>query len=737
MRPGSTDSRKQGTTLLEGRYGLRWAERLANQLKSRWSGGEEANLVGVLQDCPQLKSYRSVVLDLAYTEYRHRCQTGEPLGVDEFSRRFPTFERSLQMLIEVQQLLGASGASAASEDDHCWPSLGETFLGFVLMGELGRGTFARVYVASEPALGGRLVALKVAPQGHGEAEVLGRLRHPNIVPVYSVKEDADSGLTAVCMPYLGRTTLCDLLDQAFAQRGPPRLARVVLDTVRQVHGEEESPDEADFDPLLRGGWYVEGVIHILAQLADALAYAHSQGICHRDLKPSNVLLALDGRPLLLDFNLSQDREVGNYRLGGTLPYMAPEQLQSLLCEPPDFRAEVDPRSDLFSLGVIGYELLAGCLPFGPILWDHSFRETARCLLEKQANGPLPLRERNGQVDQKLVELIGRCLAYAPEQRPESAAAVAAALRSQLAPLRRAARWGRLRRKRLTAAGLLLTLVLASGSVGLAMRDPYSVRQFRLGLDYQVRGKHELALACFNQSLQYDPSKHEAWFSRGRAYQSLGNYRQAFEDFQEAHRLLPRGESAACKGYCVAKLKYHAEALAFYDVALRLGFESPALRNNMGFSYAQLSRLREAEESLERALRNDENLPAADHNLLLVWLKRASSGGSMPPGALPHVTRAIAIDPPSADLFCNAAAVCAILGQEKPALIENAIEHLRTGIHYGLEPAQLSNFRVFASLKDHPAFKRLVADRHPTAQRVKADLLLDPLREGSERVKNGN
>ncbi len=100
-----------------------------------------------------------------------------------------------------------------------------------------------------------------------------------------------------------------------------------------------------------------------ARLADGLGHAHERGILHRDLKPANILLADDGQPMLLDFNLSEDLKLRSRApaafIGGTLPYMAPEQLQAF----QHGTCGGDARSDIFSLGVILYELLTGEHPF--------------------------------------------------------------------------------------------------------------------------------------------------------------------------------------------------------------------------------------------------------------------------------------------------------------------------------------------------------------------------------------
>ena len=116
--------------------------------------------------------------------------------------------------------------------------------------------------------------------------------------------------------------------------------------------------------------YVQAVLWLTARVADGLAHAHERGILHRDLKPANILLGDDGEPLLLDFNLAADTKLRSHAsaalIGGTLPYMAPEHLEAL----KDGGRVPDARSDLYSLGVILFELLTGRDPFpvhtGPV-----------------------------------------------------------------------------------------------------------------------------------------------------------------------------------------------------------------------------------------------------------------------------------------------------------------------------------------------------------------------------------
>src|SRR5262249_44252455 len=235
-------------------------------------------------------------------------------------------------------------------------------------GDLGPGPSSRVSLAPQRDLADGLVAMKITEYPDGDPQRLARLQHANIVPIYSVHHHYQ--FQVVCMPYVGSHTLATLLRH---NRNRPTSGRELVETLRNrsfpagttIHDRERetvtptTPAEAPLSPnleLLNRLSHVEAVLWIGARLADGLAHAPERGILHRDLKPQNILIADDGQPMLLDFNVAMDTRAGARQescYGGTVPYMAPEHLESIAGGQPT----IDARADLYSLGVILFELL--------------------------------------------------------------------------------------------------------------------------------------------------------------------------------------------------------------------------------------------------------------------------------------------------------------------------------------------------------------------------------------------
>src|SRR5581483_3783631 len=200
--------------------------------------------------------------------------------------------------------------------------------------------------------------------------------------------------------FLGGTTLLDVINalSTGAATLPTRAAALLA-----AAADDRWPADSAAPPAraFRRGSYADGVVYLGERLASALAYVHDRGILHRDLKPSNVLLCPNGEPVLIDFNLALDRTTAEHRIGGTLPYMPPEQLEAMARHRRGDRAPLDARSDLFGLGVVLYELLTGAHPFGPVPLRLKTNEALAFLLDRQRQGPQSLRAKNPAVDPDL------------------------------------------------------------------------------------------------------------------------------------------------------------------------------------------------------------------------------------------------------------------------------------------------------------------------------------------------
>jgi serine/threonine protein kinase len=278
--------------------------------------------------------------------------------------------------------------------------VGSTFLHYRVTGKLGTGGMGVVYDGEDLNLS-RPVALKFLPQATAgdpeaarrlqrEAKTLAGLSHPNICTVYEV--GAHEGTAFIAMERVDGLNL-------------------KLHMARRALGTPE-------------------VLDIALQVTAALDAAHAAGIVHRDIKPGNILVGSNGQVKVLDFGLARRfmmPDTGELILGGsTIPgrpmgtanYMAPERILQL---------PLDPRSDLFSLGVVIYEMATGRLPFG----GASPSETINNVLEK---APVPLTAHAADRPLQLERIVTRLLAKVPEQRYQSAAELRHALAAVAKPI---------------------------------------------------------------------------------------------------------------------------------------------------------------------------------------------------------------------------------------------------------------------------------------------------------------
>jgi len=266
------------------------------------------------------------------------------------------------------------------------PTLGR----YEILGQLGRGAMGIVYKGRDPKLN-RMTAIKtirfsdefdesqvesIKEHFYREAEVVAKLSHSNIVTIYDVGEDLD--LSYLAMEYLEGENL------------------------------EKFTSKNNLLPLKK-------IIEIIAQVCDALAYAHQHNIIHRDIKPANIMMLKDGMVKVTDFGIARATTSTRTRTGiikGTPYYMSPEQTQG---------NELTGQSDVFSLGVVFYQLLSGKLPF---YGDNM----AAIMYQTTSVEPEPPTTYNPNINKPTLAILKRSLEKSPKERYPNAAKMGEHLR---------------------------------------------------------------------------------------------------------------------------------------------------------------------------------------------------------------------------------------------------------------------------------------------------------------------
>ena len=441
----------------------------ADLLTSSLASGDDLAAESTLTAFPLLAKDRESVLELIYLEWILRNEHGKPCSLDQFAQRFPDYQPDLEKLLEVDEAMrvaladeasslssrdsfGASSLDTWSDRANSSPASSSQIGDYALQGIVGRGGMGIVYRAKQCRLD-RLVALKTIdligslnPQSvarfREEAELVARLQHPNIVQVFET--GSHNGIPYFSMEYVdGGNLAAWMRDRAIK---PVQSAKLVEVLARAIH------------------------------------YAHLEGIIHRDLKPANVLLARSNRsesldlgqttsdetskirfePKIVDFGLAKllgntSRQTITGTAIGTPSYMSPEQLDADL-------GAMGPASDVYSLGAILFELLAGEPPFhGP-----TALETMQMVRTEEPVFPKSLRQR---VSGDLILICQTCLRKEPNQRYASASDLADDLKRYIEgqPIlarkatvyQRATKWAR---RHPSATGLLVMTTLVGFAI---------------------------------------------------------------------------------------------------------------------------------------------------------------------------------------------------------------------------------------------------------------------------------
>ena len=373
-----------------------WLAVLLSDQQRRWVTDNPLQVEDYLSGLPDLPADVDWKLQLAVGEFEARRDTGRPLSLHEICSRFPEIRDTLRDKLPQ--------ADSDSDEDHRLRHAttylgdsvaGKTFVGrYRLVRVLGEGVFGRVYLGFDEELQ-RQVAIKVPTKARfqkpedaedylAEARTVASLDHPNIVPVYDMGRTNDGSIYVVSKYIEG----CTLEDRIKAERAPER------DTAQLV-----------------------------ATVALALQHAHQKRLVHRDIKPANILIEDDGNtPYVADFGLAIREEdyLTENAIAGTPAYMSPQQA---LGE----GHRLDGRSDIFSLGVILYELLTGKKPFR----GSSTMETLQQVISLD---PRPPRELLDSISPELERICLKALSKRASDRYATAAEFADDLEQWLKPV---------------------------------------------------------------------------------------------------------------------------------------------------------------------------------------------------------------------------------------------------------------------------------------------------------------
>ena len=472
---------------------------------------------------------------------------------------------------------------------------------YLITRRLGRGATGVVYLARDPLLG-RDIAIKLLSPSLSadpsavrrfaeEARAASALDNPHIITIHEIGHTDDERLF-ITMAYTPGETLRE------------RMSRERLD--------------------------ISDALQIGSEVAEGLAAAHAQGIVHRDIKPENILLTPRGA-CIVDFGIAKIGAQTLTKTGatlGTAAYMSPEQTQGM---------GVDYRSDIWSLGVVLYEMVSGVRPFGA--------ENSEALIyQVRHDRPKSLAVRCPSISLEAAQTIERCLEKNPPMRPHSAADLAAELRTP------ALRRKRINHRRWFAAIAVLALVASAAIAAINLksnaareRSPLAKppAQDMAAYDLYVRGTYnwnqrtrdrlESAISLFQQAIARDPTFALPYAAMANTYINMSNY-----GYMPSDQAFPKATAAATRAIELDSLLAEAHASLGFLYASNGSFEKSAasfrralqLDPNAALSHHFYSlllmeegRLEDATRENRRSLELDPSLPIANTNRGIILAQR--------------------------------------------------------------------------------------------------------------------
>lgn len=453
---------------------IRKVDEIACRAERLFRSGDEIQIEKLLQEVPPL-AQPALLEELLGLETEYRLKDGQEITRASLLTRFPTYPAIIDRVLKESQRSKKPSSNASESSQQRFPNIP----GYKIERQLGRGSMGVVYLARQERLQ-RLVAVKVVVSGfdlpqaaaivRAEAAVIARLKHPNIVQVYEIGED--EGEPFLTIEYVDGESLREKLQK---ERLPQRQA-----------------------------------VELIEQLARAIHHAHTNGVVHRDLKPANILLVTSGTelvPKISDFGLAKVLDTMHEQSGtgmvlGTPKYMAPEQAEGRT-------SEIGPATDVYALGAILFELLAGRAPFEIA----SSLKLMQAISLQEVRFPLASHQ---SVSADLQAICLKCLEKEPSRRYASALELAADIRrflddfpvvarrpTQLDLVRKFIR----RNPTLSASIAMLFLTLVAASIGIGT---FAIRESQARERAELLAKKENEARTSVEALRKEERRNVYW-----------------------------------------------------------------------------------------------------------------------------------------------------------------------------------------------------------------------------------
>jgi serine/threonine protein kinase/Tfp pilus assembly protein PilF len=536
---------------------------------------------------------------------------GNGVLLSDYCNKYPLLKEALEQKYRIVRAL----EEAFTEEELAGTEIGE----YLIIEEIGRGGMGVVYIALQQSLR-RYVALKVLPFGftldsgsikrfHTEAQIIARFNHPNIVPVYSTGQEKGIYYIAMALiPGLPLNKVLEGLKHFPADKWTAATVRDIIHThpdFTRLNVSTDRTGKPDSIILVRdssfwGQPYHSFVSTICAEIADALSYAHRNGVCHGDLKPSNIMLSHGGIPMIVDFGLAMDmhsyRSTQSQDFLGTIAYASPEQVT---------RNVISPKSDIWSLGVTMYEMLSLNQPFRA----SNVADTIEKILKTD---PPLLRSGAKRFPKDAEAIVFKCLEKASENRYDRAELMKEDINNFLhskpviarpvGKLGRSIKW--VRRNRLVSMlfGVLVILMI----IGLYGSLHFLIVKGSRYVDEQKYSEaiqsYEWALKLMNVPLFSKKTKADVLSGMGYAWKEMGDYQKAINSYERALQTDANYVPALSgMGDVYLEIGPYKRTIEFYDKVIRLSPEGRNSYYQRGKAYKELGSYREALRDFHRAI----------------------------------------------------------------------------------------------------------------------------------------